>query len=454
MISQKPREFFASGATRALEFRKQQLRKMGAGIVAHEASVLAALKSDLGKSTTEAYLSEVGFLYDEIRFAIKHLDRWSRPRKVPTPWLQWPARSEIHYEPVGTVLVIGPWNYPFQLVLAPLIGAIAAGNTAVLKPSELAPRTSTVVAEIIRATFDEGYVTCVEGGVDVSTSLLAERFDHIFYTGGAAVGRVVMTAAAKYLTPVTLELGGKSPCIVDATADLEVTARRVVWGKFFNAGQTCVAPDYLLVAPSVKRPLVDAMKAEIGRFFGPDPKASPDYGRIINDRHFTRLTSLLRDGKILMGGENDAAERYLAPTFLEDPAPGARVMEDEIFGPILPILEYENAADAIRQVNSRSKPLALYLFSRDRAFQERVLSEVPFGGGCVNDTLIHLSNPHLPFGGVGESGMGNYHGEFGFQTFSHRKSLIRRSFLFDLKLRYPPYRLPLPRLKQIMRPPA
>jgi acyl-CoA reductase-like NAD-dependent aldehyde dehydrogenase len=435
----RQREFFATGRTRSLDFRLDALRKLKAAVKASEEEIFTALKSDLGRSPTETYIGEVGFLYEEIRYTLKHLKGWAKPRRVWSPITTALSKSRVYYEPLGVVLVIGPWNYPFQLILAPLVGAIAAGNCAVLKPSELAPATSRVLAKIIREAFDPGFVTVTEGGVETSQALLEERFDHIFFTGGANVGRVVLTAAAKYLTPVTLELGGKSPCIVDADTDLELTARRIAWGKFFNAGQTCVAPDYLLVHRSVQSDLL----ARIGRytdiFFGKDPSQSPDYTRIINERHFARLSGMLDSGTKLIGGTTQPATRFIAPTVLTDVRENSKVMAEEIFGPILPVFPYDDIDDAIRRVNERPKPLALYFFSRNGARQKRVLGETSFGGGCINDTLVHLSNPRLPFGGVGESGMGAYHGKYSFEVFSHRKGVLHKSFLIDPSLRYPPY---------------
>jgi len=434
------RAFFDGNRTRDLNYRKGKLRALREVVQRHEAKLLEALRADLGKPPFESYVGEVAFLYDEIKFTLKNLDRWARPRRVRTPLLQAPASSWIYSEPLGIVLIIGPWNYPLQLMVAPLIGAIAAGNLAVLKPSELAPATAEAIARMIPEVFSPEEVVVYNGGAEVTQKILAERFDHIFFTGGLAVGKIVLQAAAQYLTPVTLELGGKSPCIVDKSVDLDVTARRIVWGKFFNAGQTCVAPDYLFVPRALKQPLLDRMKKEIVNFFGSDPVRSRDFARIINQRHFDRLIALIDPSKVATGGKSDRPQRYIEPTLLTSVATDDKIMQDEIFGPLLPILEYDQLDEAIGFVNSRPKPLAFYFFSNDKTQTERVLGSVPFGGGCVNDTLIHLGNPHLPFGGVGESGMGAYHGQFGFDTFSHRKSVTKRSFLFDVKMRYPPYR--------------
>lgn len=444
------RQFFATGKTRPADYRREQLKKLADGIRRKEGAILAALKSDLNKSETEAFVAEMVFCLDEIAFTLKSLDAWMRPRKVPTPIVQAIGSSRIHSEPLGEVLIIGPWNYPFQLLICPLVGALSAGNCAMVKPSELAPATSRVTAELLREIFPENYVAVVEGGVEASTELLAERFDHIFFTGGTAVGKVVMAAAAKHLTPVTLELGGKSPCLVDKEADADVSARRITWGKFFNAGQTCVAPDYLLLPRGTKDSFLALMKKNLETFFGPDKIQSPDLGRIITERHYARLKSFLSDGKVYAGGTFDDKQRFLAPTILTDVKWDDRVMQEEIFGPILPVLEYDTLDEAIQKINARPKPLAFYFFSSNAANQSRVVREIPFGGGCINDTLTHLSNPRLPFGGVGESGMGAYHGQYSFDTFSHRKSVFKKTFFPDPQLRYPPYAGKLRWLRKLM----
>ncbi len=446
----RQRDYFAAGRTRDIAFRLEGLRNLKAVVKEAEDEVFAALKADLGRCSAETYLGEVGFLYEEIDFTLKHLKKWAKPRGVWSPLLTAISRSRIYTEPLGNVLVIGPWNYPFQLVLAPLVGAMAAGNCTMLKPSELAPHTSKLIAKLIAGAFDPGFVAVTEGGIEASTALLDEKFDHIFFTGGGAVGRVVLTAAAKHLTPVTLELGGKSPCIVDADTDLETTARRITWGKFFNAGQTCVAPDYLLVHKAVHADLLTRIGHYTDLFFGKDAAASPDYARIINERHFGRLSGLLGDGERFIGGESRPESLYIAPTVLTQVPEGSKVMAEEIFGPILPVIVYEELEEAIAKVNSRAKPLALYFFSKDTAKQQKVLSSTSFGGGCINDTLVHLSNPRLPFGGVGESGMGAYHGKYSFDVFSHKKGVLHKSFLIDPSLRYPPYRNRLGLMKRLM----
>lgn len=450
----RQRAYFNAGHTQPIEFRLAQLKALKQAILDYQPEILAALKADLNKPELEAYLTEIG-VTKEINYAIKHLPTWARPKSVSLPLEQLPAKGRIYAEPLGVVLIIGPWNYPFQLMISPLIGAIAAGNCALLKPSELAPQTSRVIAKLIQATFDPAYITVAEGGLEVSQALLVERFDHIFFTGGTQIGRVVMAAAAQHLTPVTLELGGKSPCIVDSDIQLEYTARRIVWGKFLNAGQTCIAPDYLLVDRRIKPKLLAAMQQAIREFYGDDPAQSPDYARIVNDRHFGRLSQLLpassAEGEIVAGGSTNAAQRYIAPTILDQVTPEAAVMQEEIFGPILPMLEYDNISEAIALIKARPKPLALYLFTRDAKLQALVLAQTSSGGVCMNDTIMQIAASSLPFGGVGESGMGSYHGKASFDTFSHYKSVLVKNFWFDLKWRYAPYAGKLELFKKIIR---
>jgi aldehyde dehydrogenase (NAD+) len=449
-LVQRQRQFFASGKSRGIDFRISQLKKLKAAIKEMESELLSALKQDLNKSEFEGYTSEIGFVYEEINHTLKHLRTWAQPRPVATPLLHQPAASRIYPQPKGVVLVIGPWNYPMQLVLAPLVGAISAGNCVVLKPSELTAASSTAIARLVERTFSPEFCAVVGGGVSEAQSLLAERFDHIFFTGSIPVGRIVMRAAAEHLTPVTLELGGKSPCLVDKDVDIAVTCRRIAWGKFYNAGQTCVAPDYLLAPKGLKRELLQGLKAEIRAFFGERPKESPDYARIVNHRHFDRLAGLI-GGDVVAGGEMERESLYIAPTILDGVRLEDKVMEEEIFGPILPVLEYEKLDDALAVIKQRPNPLACYVFTNDPATEERVIAEVPFGGGCVNNALIHLANPNLPFGGIGESGMGQYHGQDSFETFSHRKSVVRSSFLMDVKLKYPPYKGRVGLIRRLMR---
>jgi aldehyde dehydrogenase (NAD+) len=440
-IVKRLRAGFDSRRTRPVDWRTHQLRRLEALLTERETELLDALAADLGKPAIEGYVTETAFTRAEIDFALANLDAWVKPEKVAVPLTQQPARARIVREPLGLVLIIGPWNYPIQLVLAPLVAAIAAGNAAVIKPSELAPASSRLLAQLVPEYLDPECVAVAEGGVAETTALLAEHWDHIFYTGNGTVGRVVMEAAAKYLTPVTLELGGKSPAIVDRHANLEVAAKRIVWGKFVNAGQTCVAPDYVLVDRAVHQPFLDALTETVRSFYGSDPRSSPDYGRIINDRHFARLRGLLESGgEPLVGGDTDAGDRYVSPTVLTGVDPGAPIMTEEIFGPLLPVLPVDDVDDAIDFVNAREKPLALYVFSENATVAERVIESTSAGGVAVNATVLHLAVPGLPFGGVGASGTGAYHGRAGFETFSHRKSVLTRPTRLDVPVMYPPYK--------------
>ena len=437
-LVEQQRQFFATGVTLPREFRVAQLTRLRQAVLSARDRILKAMADDLGRPEFEAYAFEIGVI-KEIDYALKHLKGWMKPQRVSMPLEQLPGKARVYPEPLGVVLIIGPWNYPVQLMLGPLVGAIAAGNCALLKPSELAPATSRLIADLVQETFDPGFVSVVEGGADVSQTLLEERFDHIFFTGGTAIGKVVMVAAAQHLTPVTLELGGKSPCIVDADINLETAARRIVWGKFINAGQTCVAPDYLLVDRRIHEALLAQMQEVIRESYGDDPQQSPDFGRIVSDRHFQRLLPLLQSGNVAIGGQTDAAQRYIAPTLLDAVTPEDPVMEAEIFGPILPILTYDTLEEAIAFINKRPKPLALYIFSNNTALQQQVLQNTSSGGACINDTIMHIALADLPFGGVGDSGLGAYHGKAGFDTFSHKKSVLFKPFWLDLNWRYPPY---------------
>lgn len=416
------------------------MKKMRCYLQTKEALLRDALLQDLNKSGLESYMCEIGLVLDELNYTIRNLSKWAKPKHVPTPLAQFPARSFILREPYGVTLIIAPWNYPLLLCLDPLIGAVAAGNCVILKPSEDAPAVSHALSQMIKEVFPPEWVTVVEGGKEESSALLEERFDFIFFTGGKTVGRIVMEKASRHLTPVLLELGGKSPVIVDKTADLALTARRIAFGKLLNAGQTCVAPDYVLVDASVKDRLIDLLKKEFCSMLGQDPLHNPDFVRIVNRRHFERLTALLQDETILCGGRSRADERsgWIEPTLVEATAE-CKPMQQEIFGPILPILSVQNPEEAIHFVNSREKPLALYLFTRDKAVETAVLNQCSFGGGCVNDTIIHLANHHMGFGGVGESGMGSYHGERSFLAFSHEKSMVKKALWLDLPMRYFPF---------------
>ena len=450
------RTFFNTGATKELKFRQAQLQLLAKITEENDQRILDALKADLHKPAIEAYGSEILVTLAEIKYTLKHLKNWVKPQKVPTPLSQFPATSYIYTEPLGVVLVISPWNYPFQLAIAPIIGAIAAGNCAIIKPSEYAPHTSALLAEIIGKNFDPAFLTVVEGEVSTSQALLAEKFDHIFFTGGTAVGKIVMAAAAQHLTPVTLELGGKSPAIIDAECDLELAVKRLVWGKFYNAGQTCIAPDYVLVHESVQESVLAKIKQQLQAFYGDQPQQSPDYARVINHRSFDRLIGLMQDldqTQIVAGGQSDRPSLYIAPTVitLQPQQLDAKIMQEEIFGAILPILSYKDLNEAIALVKSKPRPLALYFFSTNKSHQDRIIKEISFGGGCINDTIMHLSTPELPFGGIGDSGIGNYHGKASFDTFSHRKSILKKSFFFDLKWRYPPYKISFELMKNLVK---
>jgi aldehyde dehydrogenase (NAD+) len=438
---ERVRRGFADGVVRSVADRETQLRQLRRLLVEREDALAAALRSDLGKSAFEAYSTEIGFTVNEIDLALGALRDWTSPRRTRLPLHLRPGAAEIVPEPLGTVLVIAPWNYPLQLLLAPLVPALAAGNTVVLKPSEVAPATADAIARLLPDFLDGRAVQVVTGGVPETTQLLAERFDHIFYTGNGTVGKIVMRAAAEHLTPVTLELGGKSPAIVAADARIDVTARRVAWGKFLNAGQTCVAPDYVLVEEAVTSPFLAALGRALDGFYGDDPAASRDYGRIVSDRHFDRLSGLLDAdrGTVAIGGGRDREERYLAPTVVTDVDVDGPLMGEEIFGPILPVIPVASVDAAIEFVNGRPKPLALYVFTERDASAARVVDRSSAGGVSVNHTLLHLAVPELPFGGVGASGMGSYHGEHGFERFSHMKPVLRRRTRPDPGIAYPPY---------------
>jgi len=433
------RAYFETGATKPLSWRLSQLGALEHFLMEREQDILDALQADLGKPAMEAFGAEIGLPRSELRLARKKLGSWMKPERVWTSLAAMPGRSYIYREPLGVTLIITPWNYPFQLVVLPLIGAIAAGNCVMIKPSEMAPNVSALLAKWLPRYLDPKAIQVMEGGVPETTALLREKWDHIFYTGNGRVGRIVMEAAAKHLTPVTLELGGKSPCIVDESADLDTTAKRIVHGKFVNAGQTCVAPDYVLVHDRVHDALINRMVSAIREFYGDDPQKSPDFARIIDERHHARLTRLLREADVVTGGETDLADRYIAPTILKSVKEDASVMQEEIFGPILPVISVPNIDSAIAFVNRRAKPLALYAFARDKDAQDRILANTSAGGTTINHVWLHLSVPELPFGGVGESGMGAYHGRHSFETFSHRRSVLKKPTLADLPILFPPY---------------
>ena len=434
---ERQREYYLSGATRGYAFRLEALRKLQQAVRDYEKRISDALLADLGKHPFESYMSEIGMVLDEVRYHIRHLRGWMQDRRVRTPLAQFPSVSFVSPEPYGVALIMSPWNYPFLLCLDPLIGAISAGNCAVVKPSAYSTATSQVIADLLSEIFPAEYVSVVQGGRQENTDLLEQEFDYIFFTGSVAVGRVVMTAAAKHLTPVTLELGGKSPAIVDASVDLKLAAKRIAFGKLLNAGQTCIAPDYVLVEASVRDAFIQNLREALSEKF-PDGDYA-DHARIVNDRHYQDKKALLEGQTVVIGGGFDDALRKIEPTVLVDVDPESAVMQEEIFGPILPVLTWTKLDEAIEFVRSRPKPLALYLFTQDRAVEEKVLRECSFGGGCINDTVIHLATPHMAFGGVGQSGMGSYHGKFSFDTFTHYRSIVRKSTWLDLPFRYFPY---------------
>lgn len=435
------KEYFNTNETKDIAFRIHQLKRLKWAMKHYEKEVLSALKSDLGKHNVESYMTEIGYVYNSISHMAKHLSRWVKPSRVRTPFYMLPSKSYMLYEPYGTVLIIGPFNYPFQLVMEPLIGAIAAGNCAVIKPSELSPNVAAVITKIIRKAFQKEYIECVNGSVPTNTALFSAPFDYIFFTGSPQVGKIVMEAAAKHLTPVTLELGGKSPVIVDQTANLKQAARRIVWGKVVNAGQTCVAPDYVYVHESVKDELEKELVKAFKRFCGKDAKSCDSFGRIINERHMNRLITIIENEKnqIIYGGTYDLESRYIAPTLIDARGWDAPCMQEELFGPLLPVLTYTDLNDVIAEIKANSKPLALYAFTRNSFTKEKILHETSSGGACINDVISHIANPNLPFGGVGNSGMGAYHAKESFFTFSHKKSVFHNYGSVSNRLSEPPY---------------
>jgi acyl-CoA reductase-like NAD-dependent aldehyde dehydrogenase len=439
-LLEKQKKYFLTGKTKNVDFRIEQLKNLQSSLIKREKEIIEALKKDLNKSETESYTTEIGTTLEEIKHAIKYIRSWIKPKYVGTPLIHFKSQSYIYSEPYGVSLIIGAWNYPICLCLIPLIGSISAGNCSIVKPSENAPHCAKILEKIIKETFSDKFVTVINGGVETATKLLQQKFDYIFYTGGVQVGKIVMEAAAKNLIPVTLELGGKSPCIVHNDADIEITARRIVWGKFMNIGQTCVAPDYVYAHQEVKDKLIERMSYYIREFYSINPKQSPDYGRIINQKHLERLSNLLNEGKIIIGGEIDKKDLYIAPTIIDKINWKHLVMQEEIFGPILPIMTYNDLSKVIKEINDHPKPLALYFFSNNKELQNRIITETSSGGITINAPIYHQLNPELPFGGVGESGIGSYHGKFSFEAFSHKKSVLIKSFSPDLKLAYPPFK--------------
>jgi len=450
---QQLKAFFATGATKSYSFRKEALQKLRSALLQHEEDLLQALATDLKKNREESWVTEIGFLHAEISHTLKHLRRWMKPEKVATNLLNLPGRSYVYKEPLGVVLIIGPWNYPLQLLFTPLVGAIGAGDCVVLKPSEFAPATAGVMKQIIEESFPKDYILYVEGnGAEVVPQMMNSfRFDHVFYTGSTQVGKMIYVMAAKQLTPVTLELGGKSPCVVESDAAINVAAKRIAVTKFSNAGQMCVAPDYVLVHRSVKDQFVEALKTAIRNFFSEDPSGNYNYGKIINERAFNRLVTYIQEGKILHGGKYNAATHYIEPTLIENVNVNEAVMGEEIFGPLLPILAFETFAEAKAIIERNANPLAFYVFTNSKEKEERWLNEIPFGGGCVNNASWHLTNFNLPFGGRGNSGIGAYHGKYSFAVFSHQKAVMKTPTWFDPAIKYPPFKGKLKLFKKIIR---
>ncbi|WP_341636890.1 aldehyde dehydrogenase [Staphylococcus casei] len=436
------KQYFSTHDTKDIKFRKKQLKLLTKSIKNHENDLLDAFQKDLGKNKVESYATEIGFTLKSLKTARKELKNWSKQKQVNTPIFMFPTKSYIMKEPYGTVLIIGPFNYPFQLLIEPLIGAIAAGNTVILKPSEFTPHVSAVIQQLIEDVFTPEYISVCQGDAETTQTLIHLPFDYVFFTGSEQVGRIVYQAASEHLTPVTLELGGKSPVIVDETANIKVASERISFGKFINAGQTCVSPDYILVNSKVKDALITSLKQTITEFYGKSIQDSPDFGRIVNQKHFHRLDNLLKThySNIVFGGQTSENDKYIAPTILDNITFDSKIMEDEIFGPILPIITYDDFDEAIDLIRTKPKPLSLYLFSEDENATERVLNEISFGGGAINDTIMHLANSNLPFGGVGASGIGQYHGKYSFDTFSHDKSYIFKSTRLESSLFFPPYK--------------
>jgi len=432
-------DYFATSATLPLSWRKHQLNAFLKLLRSEEKAITTALYQDLHKSEEEAFITEVGYLTKDVKYLLSHIDGWVKPRSVGTPLLAMPGKSMIKAEPLGTCLVIGAWNYPFQLALSPMLAAISAGNCVIIKPSELAPATSALIAKLLPKYLDMNAIAVVEGGKEPTSQLLSLAFDKVFYTGGEKVGKIVMRAAAEHLTPVTLELGGKSPCIVDKNIDLSAACSRIVWGKLMNAGQTCIAPDYLMVHHSNLDDVVNMLKKVIVKQYSKDIEKNKYFGRIISQAHAERLVGYLKDQNIVFGGEHDVSKKFIAPTIVLNPSPDSPLMQEEIFGPIIPIVSFNGRSDMLAFIRQRAKPLAAYVFTKDKEFEQRFVDQISAGNMCINDTCVFMVNPELPFGGVGISGMGRYHGKYGFDTFSHQKSILKRSFSLENSLRYMPF---------------
>jgi aldehyde dehydrogenase (NAD+) len=434
-----------------IEYRKETLIKLLNNIIIHEDEIIKALYDDFKKPAFEAVLTETSYVISELKDTIKNMGKWAKPKKVFPSLLNFPSTDYIYKDPYGKVLIIAPWNYPFQLALCPLVSAIAAGNQVVLKPSELTGNTAAIIAKIITKTFHVNHVEVIQGGVDVSKNLLAQRWDYIFFTGSVPVGKIVAQAAAEHLTPVTLELGGKNPCIIDETANLKLAAKRIVWGKFMNAGQTCIAPDYILIQKDMKDKFIGYMKEEVTAAYSNNPKESPDFARIINVKNWNRLKEMIDDDKVIFGGQTDESDCYIAPTLIDESDIDSLIMKDEIFGPLLPIIEYSSDADIYTVISKHEKPLSLYVFTENKRFAKQIIQDYSFGGGCINDTVVHFSNKRLPFGGVGHSGIGAYHGALSFDVFSHKKGIVKKANWLDLPMRYAPYKDKLATIKKLLK---
>lgn len=434
-----------------ISIRKEKLKKFLHTITEHEEAIIKALSDDFKKPPFETFLTEINVVQSDLKDAIKNIKSWAKPKRVRSSILNFPSSDYIYNEPYGKTLVISPWNYPFQLALCPVIASYAMGNSVVLKPSELTPNTSSLISKLIRETFDVKEIVAVLGDAEVAKSLLEKRWDYIFFTGSVSVGKEVAKAAAKNLTPVTLELGGKNPCIIDKSANLQVAAKRIVWGKFLNAGQTCIAPDYLLIHSKVKTKFISLLINEIENAYGENPELSQDYTRIVNKNHWMRLVDLIGNNKIVAGGNYEEENLYIAPTLIDEPSLESEIMKDEIFGPLLPMLSFETENDLKKVISRYEKPLSLYVFADDKAFSEKVIQDFSFGGGCVNDTIIHFSNKRLPFGGVGNSGIGAYHGTKSYETFSHQKSIVKKANWFDNPVRYAPYKNKLKWVRKMLK---
>lgn len=447
---QQMRQYFNSQRTKDVSFRIQSLQTLYKQIKLHEQDIIQALHEDLHKSPFEAFSTEIGLVLKEIKHHIKHVKQWQRPEKKLTPFLFFPSKSNIFKVPYGLALIIAPWNYPFQLLFSPLVGAISAGNCVVLKTSPSAPATAKVMDSIISACFSPDYVSIFHGNREMNQLLLSQRFDYIFYTGSPAVGKVVMKAAAEHLTPITLELGGKSPCIVDKNADIRTAARRIMWGKTINAGQTCIAPDYLFVHKSIKNTFITALQEAVHMMFGDNPQAAPDYPRIVSPTAMQRLIGYIDKGNIVFGGRYDLADKYIEPTVVDNLTADAGLLSEEIFGPIFPLMTFDDIQEVITYINEREKPLALYFFSKDKQAVHKILGQTSSGGICINDTIIHVANHRLPFGGVGNSGMGAYHGKYSFDTFTHKKATIVSTFSVDFPIKYPPYKGKFEKFKRFL----